>query len=166
MVPSREGGGGENSNSVFVGEYLIYLQSPLPISTECPISVLKCLKVQYLSLYLNCCYMHSATKIPNISSSPRGNWEWSILTLPAEPMLSLSDLDEGSIFWVFFLIYSLSYFDIYFFNATDECHFSDRPLSLSTCISTPRLHASAPGIFGKNKHSLILLSCPRFLVTC
>lgn len=26
-VPSGEGGGGENPNSIFVGKYLIYLQS-------------------------------------------------------------------------------------------------------------------------------------------
>ena len=48
----REGGGGENPNSIFVGKYLIYLQSTLPISPGFSRSMSE--SAVHL-LYLNCC---------------------------------------------------------------------------------------------------------------
>ena len=75
-----------------------------------------------------------------------------------------SDVYESSIFCVFFFIYSFSYFDI-FLMLWMNANFQTAHRSLSTCILMPILHFSSPGLFGNNKHSLILLSLPRFLMT-
>lgn len=80
-VPSREGGGGENPNSIFVGKYLIYFQSTLPISPGCSRSMSE--STVHL-LYLNCCYLHSATKIQYLVFC-KGSWEWCVWFCPQGP---------------------------------------------------------------------------------